>query len=117
MATLLTPSPLNTQFNRLFDFIQNAFDLARKARLLQLEPPPNADAFTLDQADPVMEEANIADVLAVFKRIRELQVKVDDAITEMEFAINFLIDRARRKPPLPTAIGGPPFGTITSSAP
>ncbi len=114
MATLLQPPVLNAQYDRLFDFVQEAWDIARKARLLQTEPPPNPDAYTLDQADPVLEEQNIAAVLAVFQRLKELQVKVDDGISEMEFALNFLIDRARRKPPLPAAIGGPPFGTVTT---
>lgn len=112
MATLLTPPVINDQYKLLFDFVQEAWNINRKARLLQGEPPPNPDAYTLEQADPVSEEQNIEAVLESFQRLRELQVKVDDAISEMEFALNFLIDRARRRPPLPFAIGGPPFGPV-----
>lgn len=117
MAVLLTPPVLDAQFNRLFDFIQESWNIARKARLVTGEPPPNPDAYTLDTTPFSAEEANIAAVLDRLKKIQDLQVKVDDAISEMTFAIRFLEDRARRVPPLPSAIAGPPFGVNTSPAP
>ncbi len=116
MATLMTDADLRPLFDDLFDFIQGTFDVARKARLLVGEPPANADAFTLDQADPVAEEANIALVEEQLRLIKDLIVKVDDGASELQYAINFLKDNARRKPALPTSIGGPPFGTITQKA-
>lgn len=115
-ATLFTDADLTPRFNNLFDFIQGSFEIARRARKLATDPE-SSDALTLDQTNPVAEEGNIAKVEERAKKIKDLLVKVDDAMSEMTFAIEFMKDRARRKPALPIAIHGPPFGTVTTEAP
>jgi hypothetical protein len=112
-ATLLTPVPLNTIYNEIFDEIQRCWEIARKARLLQTTPTV-ADAYTLYQTPPATMEANILAVEDVLRRISALQVKLDDANSELTFAINFLKDWARRSAALPTAIAGHPFGVLTT---
>lgn len=115
MATILTPPVIDAQHVLLFDFIQEAFNISRKARLLKTDPS-SADAYTLDQPAPG-QETNIAAVEEVFERLKDLKVKFDGALSEMTLAIEFLKDDARRETPLPTAITGPRFGVSTSEAP
>lgn len=108
-ATLFTPTPLAAQYDRLFAFVQESWEIARKQRLF-LTTPTAADAYTLAQTDPVAQQANIVLVVAQFERLQDLLVKVDDAMSEMTFAITALRDYAAVVTPLPSAIAGPPFG-------
>lgn len=115
-ATLFDPTPINAQYTLLYQFVQNAWEIARRQRKF-LTAPTDPDAYTLAQADPVAQAANIALVLQQFQYLQDLLVKVDDALSEMDFAINALEDYAAVTTPLPTAIAGPPFGVNHTSTP
>lgn len=108
-ATLLTTAPLNAQYLLLYQFIQNAWELARKQRKF-LTSPTDVDAYTLAQTNPVTQQTNIEAVVQEFDYLKHLLVKVDDAMSEMESALTALRDYAAVVTPLPTAIAGPPFG-------
>ena len=115
-ATLLTPPVLAAQYTLLFTFCQNAWELNRKARKQEIAPT-DADAYTLTQTDATVEQANVEAVLIQLKQLKAMIVKVDDGLSEMEFALNLLADRAYRKPPLPSSIEGPHFDTVTTVTP
>lgn len=115
-ATLFTPTPLNAQYALLYSFIQAAWEIARKQRKF-LTSPTDPDAYTLAQTDPVAQAANIVLVIQEFDYLKHLLVKVDDAMSEMEFAITALRDYAAVTTPLPSAIAGPPFGVNHTSTP
>ena len=118
--TLVIPTTLDPLFNDLFDFCQRAWELGRRARKNYTDPnglSPLGDTITLEQAVPATEQTNVEAVLAELERVKALLVKVDDAMSELDFALNFLKDRAYRKPPLPVEIEGPHFDTVTASAP
>jgi hypothetical protein len=109
-ATLLTPTPIDAQYDLLFEFIQEAWEIARRQRKF-LTAPTDPDAYTLAQpGSPAAQQANIDAVVEHMLRVRNLLVKVDDAISEMDFAITALRDYAAQVTPLPSAIAGPPFG-------
>ena len=115
-ATLLQPSDLAPLFTDLYNFVQGAWEIGRRARKLDTAPT-DADAFTLAQSPISTREANIQAVEDVLQNITNLNLKVEDAISELQFAIKFLEDAARRHAPLPVAIGGPPFGVNTDYKP
>lgn len=108
-ATLFTVTPLNAQYLLLYQFIQNAWEIARRQRLF-LTTPTAVDAYTLAQTNPVTQQTNIVAVVEEFDRLQDLLVKVDDAMSEMNFAITALRNYAAVTTPLPSAIAGPPFG-------
>lgn len=119
-ATLVIPAALATEWARLYTFCYNAWEFGRKARKNYTDPTglvPPGDTITLEQADPVVEQANVEAVLAQFQMMKDAIGKVSDAISEYEFALNLLKDRAYRKPQLPSAIEGPHFDTVTLSTP
>jgi hypothetical protein len=118
--TLIVPADLATEWTRLYTFCYNAWEFARRARKNYTDPTgiaPAGDTITLEQVDPVVERANVEAVLAQFEMIKNEMSKVSDAISEYEFALNLLKDRAYRKPQLPSAIEGPHFDTVTLSTP
>ena len=115
-ATLLVQADLTPLFDNLYDFVQAAWEIGRRARKLQTAPT-DADAYTLFTTPVATREANIQAVEDMLQRITNLNLKVEDAISELQFAIKFLEDAARRHAPLPVAIGGPPFGVNTDFKP
>lgn len=118
--TLITPADFTPEYDVLFNFYMTALDFARRARKNYTDPDglnPPGDTITLEQANPAVEQANVEAVFDEFHKIQELLVKVADAISEYQFALNFLKDRAYRKPQLPSSIEGPHFDTVTSEAP
>jgi len=117
--TLIVPADLDPMLADLRDFCLRALEFARRTRKNYTDPTgvaPAGDTITLEQPDPVLERANVEAVLAEMEQIKSLLVKTGDAMSEMDFSLNFLKDRAYRKPALPYAIEGPHFDTVVAEA-
>jgi hypothetical protein len=115
-ATLFTVTPLNAQYLLLYQFIQAAWEIARRQRNFLIAPTA-ADSYTLAQTNPVTQQTNIIAVVEQFERLQDLLIKVDDAMSEMTFALTALRNYAAVTTPLPSAIAGPPFGVNHTSTP
>jgi hypothetical protein len=115
-ATLVLPAVLAAEWQRLRDFCDNAWSFGQHARE-NYTAPTAVTTLTLEQVDPALKKANVEAVLAQFSMIKDMVVKVSDAVSEYEFALNLLKDRAYRKPQLPSSIEGPHFDTVTLSNP
>jgi ubiquinone biosynthesis protein COQ9 len=115
-ATLVLPAVLAAEWQRLRDFCDNAWSFAQHTRENYTDPTA-VTTLTLEQVNPVAEQANVLLVLAQLQMIKDMVVKVSDATSEYEFAINLLKDRAYRKPQLPSSIEGPHFDTVTLANP
>lgn len=115
-ATLMTPATIVGLYNDLYGMVQDTWGIAQQARQLLIKPT-DPTSLTLAQSDPVARETNIQAVEDQLQLITDLNVKVEDAISELLFAIRFLEDNARRVAPLPVAIDGPAFGVNVDDAP